>query len=287
MNDNYSLTNADFDLHSAIAASNVDDILEGIATAAGRYQKSVTFVTPMQIDPNRLLELFEQQYMYFYSNLTHINLETTCFPRKVAIKVDLTYRIGRFTLSRWENETDAEVERLKKMLFVKGMTPLEKAYVAHNYLAKTVDYWDKPKTNPVETSRRQSAYGALINKECVCQGYAEAYKRLLDGEQGIQCHIVTGVVVDKQINHAWNVVTCGGNEFFHVDVTWDAQYTGRVSDEHFGLSDSQLVGKRTWNCPEKWRCSGQHDVLSIVKRQISRNRTELINNGLNPKWLEV
>mgnify|MGYP006954259698 FL=1 len=49
----------------------------------------------------------------------------------------------------------------------------------------------------VDEPMAHSAYGALVNKSAVCEGYAKAYKLLLD-EMGIENDSVFNDV------HAWN-----------------------------------------------------------------------------------
>ncbi len=57
-----------------------------------------------------------------------------------------------------------------------------------------------------------NAYGALINGDCVCEGYAEAYKMLCD-YANIPCILVNGYM------HEYNMVYMGG-KWYNVDVTW-------------------------------------------------------------------
>ena len=60
-----------------------------------------------------------------------------------------------------------------------------------------------------------SAYGALMLKECVCQGYALLMYRLLL-ELGVDNRIITSV------DHGWNVVEVGTDQYYYCDATWDA-----------------------------------------------------------------
>ena len=66
-----------------------------------------------------------------------------------------------------ELEVNAEVQRISRMLITPGMPTEAKVYLAHNYLATTVEYL-KNHDNRLEMSYTQSAYGALIRKKCVC-----------------------------------------------------------------------------------------------------------------------
>ena len=65
-------------------------------------------------------------------------------------------------------------------------------------------------------------YGALINRECVCEGYSKAFKYLLD-QAGIDNVIVLGTATNSKgeiESHAWNYVLIDG-AWYAVDVTWD------------------------------------------------------------------
>lgn len=83
-------------------------------------------------------------------------------------------------------------------------TTYDKVKNALDYLCDHINYQNGGR-------RAQSAYGALIDGACVCEGYASAYKLLLDA-MGIPCEIVSTK------SHAWNIVQVDG-QWYHVDVT--------------------------------------------------------------------
>ena len=56
----------------------------------------------------------------------------------------------------------------------------------------------------------QEAFGALVQKWCVCGGYANAYKLLLD-KVGVECRCEM-VVLDGGL-HLWNIVKIEGKEY--------------------------------------------------------------------------
>ena len=87
----------------------------------------------------------------------------------------------------------------------------------HDYLIDNVTY-----DSDSNLDMSHSIYGALINNLAVCDGYAKAYKYILDNI-GISCVEVCGVAQNSNgeiENHAWNDVLIGGN-WYAVDVTWD------------------------------------------------------------------
>ena len=67
-----------------------------------------------------------------------------------------------------------------------------------------------------------NAYGALVENVAVCDGYAYAYKCIMD-RLGIECRTITGTAtngMEANVGHAWNIVKLDGKYTF-VDCTWD------------------------------------------------------------------
>ncbi len=83
-------------------------------------------------------------------------------------------------------------------------------YAVHNYLCDTVTYAPEDKQDYVIC---HSAYGALHAGIAVCDGYAKAFKLILN-KMGIECDVV------YNDTHAWNTVKLDGN-WYVVDLTCD------------------------------------------------------------------
>lgn len=96
-------------------------------------------------------------------------------------------------------------------------TDYEKALFLHDALAKRVTYR--------RTVNDQTAYGALVDGEAVCAGYATAYQLLLH-QAGIEAFTVCGFGIDTDTGtgerHAWNLVWIE-EDCCYTDVTWDDQ----------------------------------------------------------------
>ena len=108
----------------------------------------------------------------------------------------------------------------------------DKILQVHNYLIDNVVY-DSSNLDP-EISH--TLYGALVNKLAVCDGYAKAFKYILDNV-GISCVEVCGTAQNSAgtiESHAWNDVLLDG-KWFAVDVTWDDPIivggNGRLTNE--------------------------------------------------------
>lgn len=71
----------------------------------------------------------------------------------------------------------------------------------------------------------QTAYGALVEGEAVCAGYARAYQLLLEAA-GVKAWTVVGDSIDPSsgyaVPHAWSLMWLD-DDCYYTDVTWDDQ----------------------------------------------------------------
>lgn len=120
--------------------------------------------------------------------------------------------------------------RNKASEFVKTLsgTDKEKLIQIHDWLIKEVSY---DKTHKMPNTR--TAYGAIVNQNAICSGYAYAYKYIAN-LAGLDVIYVTGRLYKKETNsfglHAWNVAKIDG-EYFTVDVTIDCGENGKRYDD--------------------------------------------------------
>jgi hypothetical protein len=97
-------------------------------------------------------------------------------------------------------------------------TRYDKVKFIHDFLVDNVAY-----SKDENEASADTIYGALINKVCVCEGYAKSFKYLLDKLE-IPCIIVFGNGTNsegKQEYHSWNYVKMDDDQWYAVDVTWD------------------------------------------------------------------
>lgn len=117
-----------------------------------------------------------------------------------------------------------------------------KARYIHDMLAHYAEYDTKYETISDENyplfrvqMRIYSAYGAIVDNNAVCEGFALAYKYLLS-KVGVRCYYIQSV----KNRHAWNIVQTEG-KFYHVDITHDDltyDNLGRVNHNNFFKSDN-------------------------------------------------
>ncbi|KEZ22061.1 MAG6410 family transglutaminase-related lipoprotein [Ureaplasma diversum] len=121
------------------------------------------------------------------------------------------------------SETENEIETRKAKEAAKKITEewhdlsdYQKALKAYEWMTQNVEYVERG--NLVDD---QTAYSSLVEKRCVCSGYAKGYKMLLD-ELGIPSKLIVGPVLiarNTYENHIWNLVEIEG-KWYHVDTTW-------------------------------------------------------------------
>lgn|GEM_PF-530961 len=133
-----------------------------------------------------------------------------------------------------------------------NMTRKQKLRAIHNYLVRNCEYDEQVSTYGYDDA--YTAYGCLIRKKAVCQGYAAAFN-LLAAKAGICSIAVPGEAGGG--THAWNYVK-NGSSYRYIDVTWDDPVPDRgskakVSQNYFYLTQAQLEITHTWDKVENAR----------------------------------
>ena len=209
----------------------------------------------------------------FYIDVTKIYLLTEITTRAFSktYKVSIGGNGGNYLFNDFVNDGEVEraisdVEKVRKTLISEcsGKNDVEKLRIVHDYIVDNTEY-DLNAGNNI-----YNVYGSLINGRCVCEGYARAYKYILD-ELNIPCVIACGIgrnSVGTTESHAWNYVLLEG-KWYAVDTTWDdpvitngsgERVTGQrrdtyflkgsntISSDHF--EDGNIVGSFNFKYPK-------------------------------------
>ena len=280
--------NREYTYDDVYVTTNVAAVNTAVCQAVGGYKAGVVVIAPPTVPVEAILSKFYNRYGIFYANYTGASLSLlgSSLCKSSIYMMKISYRIDQATLANMEIETKAEIERLSKLLFLPRMPDVAKAYLAHNYLALTVKYYLDMHASPLEKSYQQSAYGALVRKKCVCQGYAEAFKRLMDAG-GVPCEVVCGQITGATYYHAWNIVRLnGGADGYHVDVTWDiSDATPKYT--YFGKNDGFFTGNRTWDKTCYYLCYKAEDIKAQAQTYIRMHTSELLEKGVPSVILDV
>ena len=163
---------------------------------------------------------------------------------------NVAYTINQSEYSAYKARLDTAVAKARTYMSA-ASSQAELALLAHDYIIANCKY-DLPAAsiNPNTASDKKAAakqaaqyatvYSALVQGSAICEGYAAAFKYLMNSF-GVQCEIVSSAVM----NHAWDIVKIDGN-WYHVDVTFDDPMLnrhdqfGRVSHDNLLLSDTAI-----------------------------------------------
>ena len=164
------------------------------------------------------------EVFYLSPRKMYLNIETTTKGGDSTYNVyinsgsEANYLTEEFNSKQAIDQAIAQIEQVKNQIMQnKTGNTYEDIKMVHDYLVDTIQY-----DSSLSKQNIYNLYGALINKECVCEGYARSFKYLLD-ELNIPCVMVIGTATNSQgetENHAWNYVQLNGN-WYAVDTTWD------------------------------------------------------------------
>ena len=129
-----------------------------------------------------------------------------------------TFFIDEFNTKAKIDQAMSQIEEVKNQILQNKTGDVYKDIkMVHDYLVDNIEY-----DSTISKQNIYNVYGALVNKECVCEGYARAFKYLMD-ELGISCVMVIGTGTNSNgqtENHAWNYVEVNNN-WYAIDSTWD------------------------------------------------------------------
>ena len=124
-----------------------------------------------------------------------------------------------------------------------GLSAFEREVMVHDFLIDHVEYDKNVDTINLDNNNPDTytAYGALVNKVSVCEGYARAFQMLLNG-LGVEC---VGVIGESQNQmHIWNAVKLDGS-WYYVDPTWDDQEQPYARHLYCNVNEDYLLEDHT------------------------------------------
>lgn len=139
---------------------------------------------------------------------------------------------------------DKKAAAIVKKKLKQNMTDLQKLKVLHNYLLKSCKYnYNLEEIDGYEDEL--TAYGALVKKKAVCQGYTAAFN-LLAHKAGIDSIAVCGKVSTG--SHTWNYVKVS-RQYLHIDCTWDKtlQTGTKLRYDYFAIPGEIIAQNHTWD----------------------------------------
>lgn len=152
-------------------------------------------------------------------------------------RMKLNFTLFYHSTAEQEKAVDAKVAQILEALDIKGKSDYDKVKAVYSYITSNIVYADG-----VDDSDIFSSYGAVVNNEAVCQGFAQLLYRMLS-EAGIRNRIISGT--SNNIGHAWNLADVDGKCYL-MDITWDSAFKGKAyyyflkgSDDFDSFTDKQ------------------------------------------------
>ena len=161
---------------------------------------------------------------YLSPNKMYLNIETTTKGKKTTYNVYINngnqpnYLIDEFSSKEQIDRAINQIEKVKNYILQnRKKTTYDNIKMVHDYLIENIEY-----DTTISKENIYNIYGAMINGEAVCEGYARSFKYLMD-YLGIPCTLVIGKGTNSDgqtENHAWNYVQL--EDFWYaIDCTWD------------------------------------------------------------------
>ena len=198
--------------------------------------------------------------MYLFTEITSFGPKKT-YRISIGPNNGISYLSSAFpneeSVRNYENELDKIANNI-----VTEQESYKQIKQVHDYIVENIEY-----DSTVSKANIYNIYGALINREAVCEGYAKAFKYIMD-KLNIPCLIACGVGLNSKgqtESHAWNYVRVYGT-WYAVDTTWDDpvivgggsatydmryQYFLKGSNDFFKdhTEDGNLIGTFTFKYP--------------------------------------
>lgn len=163
----------------------------------------------------------------FYLDVTkmYINIEkiTKITGTRYNVYIDCGNEICYLTEGFYSKEDvekyEKQISQIKNQIIaqLEGKDDYTKIKLVHDYLIDSIEYDDTLMRGNI-----YDIYGALVNKICVCEGYAKSFQYIMQ-DVGIETAIIIGTGTNSKKeteSHAWNYVKLNGN-WYAIDVTWD------------------------------------------------------------------
>lgn len=173
-------------------------------------------------------------------------------------------------------DTDLENKVVEIADKFRHLSDVDKVMAVHDYLIDHIEYADS------HIVRR--AYGALIERKAVCQGYAQAFQKILSN-LNIEGHTVIGYNIPaaaaEPVLHEWNRVKLDG-KWYYIDLTWDdTPWVTHKNYKHF-LINTPMLGKdhqKWYSLAGEAEADGDEYLYYAYKKHgiLANNREELEN----------
>ena len=268
---------------------NIIDAANAIKAGAAEFKESVN-ISKYNINKADVKTLFN--YLRFENpQLINVanNFSYNYYSNGVICDFYINYIFTAGEKNKYFTPFNKAVDEIVKQA-EKQPTDFLKALYVHDYIIANNEYAKEVYDNPDSVSEFvYNAYGALVDRRSVCQGYSMAYKAIMD-----KLNIPVNFALSEEMNHLWNTVTIGGKTY-HVDLTYDdpvPDIQGNVGHSNFLCTDKEITATAhsSWTTPSTISGTSYPDRFwDDIRSKICINGNEVIYaayNSTNKSYLE-
>lgn len=222
-------------------ANNYDEYYKIIRDALYNFSDKLTInikgftITDLSVINNVFDNEFEIDYGFSQAD-GQIYQDNT----STVLTLNFHYSLPKDQMLSMRNASISAASSIVASTINSGMTDLQKESALHDYIVNLAkyDYAGLTSNNMGEAS--YTDYGIFVNHVAVCEGYAKAFKRVMN-LAGLYCNVVSGTGDGSP--HAWDIVKIDGS-YKMVDITWDDPITSNgkqiLSHDFFNVSDAVM-----------------------------------------------
>lgn len=222
------------DIQEQMSENNTDisisQIASNIEESLGPENLSFEIGKTSEEDIQNIVLLIQAEPQFFWLS-NHYSYSCTA-----GGNITLTLEAKYSDIEEMQQQIDEEADRIAAQI-PKDAGDYEKTEIIYSKLINDITY------NHDEANESDyDIYGALVNKSAVCDGYAKAFKYLLE-RVGISCSYYAGDATNTAGNtegHAWNGAYLEG-ELYYFDVTWADQDDGFVHFDWFAVTSEEML----------------------------------------------
>lgn len=178
-------------------------------------------------------ELFWLPASYYISSSS--DQTAICFSGNIS-GTKCSYLVSKSKVASMKKELEEKAEEIVKAT-ENISTQYEVELYLHDYLCENTEY-------DLNSEFKYTAFGALVSKKAVCEGYSRAFA-MLCSKAGINSFIMRGT--SRNQNHSWNLVNIE-NSWYNIDITWDDQTSSGAKSalySYFNLTDAEILSDHT------------------------------------------
>ncbi|EYE87457.1 copper amine oxidase [Fervidicella metallireducens AeB] len=173
------------------------------------------------------------------------------------VEISIDYSLPKERIVEIKAVENQRAKEIIDEIIKAGMSDYQKEQAIHDYIVNSARYDYENYIKNTIPKESHMAYGILVNKVGVCEGYALAMYKLLN-MAGVECKVITGTANGE--DHAWNIVKLDDG-YYHVDATFDDPVINggeisTLSHKYFNLTDKQIEMDHQWDRSKYPVCNG-------------------------------